>query len=122
MLYVEEFATQRMNENTADREANWRTISEHWHLDRRTQPASRWAIVRLWRRIVGRSRAASPATADAITVSADPSPALPTATHDEPAATGGIDAVTDASAARNATGSAAAGSSDAAAKDLVTTR
>jgi hypothetical protein len=59
MMYVEQYAQQRMNEQQADREQEWRRIAEHWNQDARTIGASKWAIVRLFDRIMDRRAARS---------------------------------------------------------------
>jgi hypothetical protein len=59
MMYVEQYAQQRLNEQQADREREWRRIAEHWHEDARTIRASKWAIVRLFDWIMDRRAARS---------------------------------------------------------------
>lgn len=56
MMYVEQYAQQRLNEQQADREREWRRIAAHWHEDARTVRASKWAIVRMLDRILARRR------------------------------------------------------------------
>jgi hypothetical protein len=56
MMYVEQYAQQRLNEQQADREREWRRIAEHWNEDARTVRASKWAVVRLFERIAARRR------------------------------------------------------------------
>lgn len=56
MMYVEQYAQQRLNEQQADREREWRRIAEHWNEDARTVRASKWAVVRLFERISARRR------------------------------------------------------------------
>jgi len=58
MMYVEQYAQQRMNEQQAEREAQWRRVAEHWNEDARTVRTSKWAVVRLVERAFGRHNTA----------------------------------------------------------------
>lgn len=59
MMYVEQYAQQRINEQQAERESDWRRVAEHWHEDARTIHASKWAVVRLFDWIMDRRAARS---------------------------------------------------------------
>jgi len=54
MMYVEQYAQQRMNEQQAERESEWRRIAAHWNEDARTVQASKWAVVRVIDRVFHR--------------------------------------------------------------------
>jgi hypothetical protein len=50
-MLVDMYAAQRLNDQEADRQSHYRSIAEYWRDDARALPASRWAIVRLLKRL-----------------------------------------------------------------------
>lgn len=51
MLYIDEFASDRISEHEEARSSEARRIAAFWEQDARTIPASKWALVRLASRI-----------------------------------------------------------------------